>query len=172
MFVRYCQWKHLELNTKVLHLFEAIVRCLTNYSGYFGRFRCVANSGPWWLWRSVWLSQTGYWGCVSPMAFIWFFETLFKYSVIRYIRFAIKCLDKRRLKLKHQEASAVHERNVLAEVDCEYLLSNPNVFDFIHFQMHSKFVTNLKYAFHNDSTLFLVLDLMEGFIVLWYYYDH
>ena len=30
--------------------------------------------------------------------------------------FAIKCLDKRRLKLKHQESTAVHERNVLAEV--------------------------------------------------------
>ncbi len=30
--------------------------------------------------------------------------------------FAMKCLDKRRLKLKHQEASSVHERNVLAEV--------------------------------------------------------
>ena len=31
-------------------------------------------------------------------------------------RFALKKLDKKRLKLKHQEASAVHERNVLAEV--------------------------------------------------------
>ena len=28
--------------------------------------------------------------------------------------------------------------------------------------MHSKFVTNLKYAFQNDESLFLVLDLMEG----------
>jgi serine/threonine protein kinase len=32
--------------------------------------------------------------------------------------------------------------------------------------MHSKFVTNLKYAFHNDETLFLVLDLMEGLFAL------
>lgn len=31
-------------------------------------------------------------------------------------RFAMKKLDKRRLKSKHQETSAVHERNVLAEV--------------------------------------------------------
>jgi hypothetical protein len=28
--------------------------------------------------------------------------------------------------------------------------------------MHSKFVTNLKYAFHDRETLYLVLDLMEG----------
>jgi serine/threonine protein kinase len=57
--------------------------------------------------------------------------------------FAMKKLDKKRLKLKHQELSAVHERNVLSE-------------------MHSKFVTNLKYAFHDNDTLFLILDLMEG----------
>ncbi len=33
-------------------------------------------------------------------------------------------------------------------------------------EMHSKFVTNLKYAFHNDETLFLVLDLMEGRLII------
>ena len=55
----------------------------------------------------------------------------------------MKKLDKKRLKQKHQESSAVHERNVLAE-------------------MSSKFVTNLKYAFHDKDTLFLVLDLLEG----------
>jgi len=45
--------------------------------------------------------------------------------------FAMKKLDKKRLKLKHQEASAVYERTVLAE-------------------MHSKFVTNLKCTSSNS----------------------
>ncbi|EGD77494.1 AGC/GRK/BARK protein kinase [Salpingoeca rosetta] len=57
--------------------------------------------------------------------------------------FAMKKLYKKRLKSKNQELAAVHERNVLAE-------------------MNSKFVTNLKYAFHDDTTLYLILDLMEG----------
>lgn len=57
--------------------------------------------------------------------------------------FAMKKLDKKRLALKHQESTAVHERNVLAE-------------------MNSKFVTNLKYAFHDAQTLYLILDLCEG----------
>lgn len=61
----------------------------------------------------------------------------------------MKKLDKKRLKLKHQETSAVHERNVLAE-------------------MHSKFVTNLKYAFHDHDTLYLILDLMEGGDLSWH----
>eukprot|EP00049_Salpingoeca_infusionum_P022705 m.8271 g.8271 ORF g.8271 m.8271 type:complete len:847 (-) comp5339_c0_seq2:2563-5103(-) len=57
--------------------------------------------------------------------------------------FAMKKFYKKRLKAKHQELSAVHERNVLAE-------------------MNSKFVINLKYAFQDDSSLYLVLDLMQG----------
>eukprot|EP00056_Hartaetosiga_gracilis_P011891 m.184381 g.184381 ORF g.184381 m.184381 type:complete len:833 (-) comp13597_c1_seq2:27-2525(-) len=57
--------------------------------------------------------------------------------------FAMKKLYKKRLKKKNQEVSAVHERNVLAE-------------------MNSKFVTNLKYAFSDATTLYLILDLMEG----------
>eukprot|EP00041_Stephanoeca_diplocostata_P036665 m.1347605 g.1347605 ORF g.1347605 m.1347605 type:complete len:764 (+) comp24912_c0_seq12:496-2787(+) len=57
--------------------------------------------------------------------------------------FAMKQLDKKRLKEKGQEMTALHERNVLAE-------------------MNSKFVTNLKYAFQSNTTLFLILDLMEG----------
>lgn len=104
MFVRYCQWKHLELNNKITLEDFDVLRILGR--GGFGEvYGCRKHDT----------------GAV----------------------FAMKCLDKRRLKVKHQEASAVHERNVLAE-------------------MHSKFVTNLKYAFHNDETLFLVLDLMEG----------
>ena len=63
--------------------------------------------------------------------------------------FAMKKLDKKRLKLKHQEATAVHERNVLAE-------------------MSSKFVSNLKYAFHDKDTLYLVLDLLEGGDLNWH----
>lgn len=34
--------------------------------------------------------------------------------------------------------------------------------------MHSKFVTNLKYAFHDADTLYLILDLMEGGDLSWH----
>lgn len=52
--------------------------------------------------------------------------------------FAMKQLDKKRLKLKKQERSALEERNVLAE-------------------LNSKFVTNLKYAFQDQDTLYLIM---------------
>jgi len=54
----------------------------------------------------------------------------------------MKKLDKKRLKAKRSEATAVHERNVLSE-------------------MSSKFVTSLKYSFHDKDTLYLLLDLCE-----------
>eukprot|EP00053_Salpingoeca_punica_P017045 m.162949 g.162949 ORF g.162949 m.162949 type:complete len:743 (-) comp17102_c0_seq1:2139-4367(-) len=103
-WVRYCQWKHLELNMTVSKNDFDVHRILGR--GGFGEvFGC----------RKL---DTG-------------------------AMFAMKMLDKKRLKLKHQEMSAVHERNVLAE-------------------MHSRFVTNLKYAFHDSQFLYLILDLMEG----------
>jgi len=63
--------------------------------------------------------------------------------------FAMKKLDKKRLKLKEQESTAVHERNVLSE-------------------MHSKFVTKLKYSFHDKDSLYLLLDLCEGGDLNWH----
>jgi serine/threonine protein kinase len=63
--------------------------------------------------------------------------------------FAMKKLDKKRLKAKGQESSAVHERNVLSE-------------------MHSKFVTKLKYSFHDKDALYLLLDLCEGGDLNWH----
>lgn len=63
--------------------------------------------------------------------------------------FAMKKLDKKRLKLKSQESTAVHERNVLSE-------------------MHSKFVTKLKYSFHDKDSLYLLLDLCEGGDLNWH----
>ena len=63
--------------------------------------------------------------------------------------FAMKKLDKKRLKFKEQESTAVHERNVLSE-------------------MHSKFVTKLKYSFHDKDSLYLLLDLCEGGDLNWH----
>lgn len=110
MWIRYCQWKHLELNMNISEMDFDVHRILGR--GGFGEvFGCRKH-------------DTG-------------------------AMFAMKKLDKRRLKSKHQESSAVHERNVLAE-------------------MHSKFVTNLKYAFHDKDTLYLILDLMEGGDLSWH----
>ncbi len=49
----------------------------------------------------------------------------------------MKCLDKRRLKVKHQEASAVHERNVLAEVG----ISHVSIFVYL-FTCHFRCIAN------------------------------
>mmetsp|Transcript_481 Transcript_481/g.1363 ORF Transcript_481/g.1363 Transcript_481/m.1363 type:complete len:783 (-) Transcript_481:511-2859(-) len=103
-FVRYCQWKQLEINMTVSPADFDVHRILGK--GGFGEVHGCRKR------------DTGK-------------------------MFAMKKLDKRRLKLKSSEYSAVHERNVLGE-------------------MNSKFVVNLKYAFHDADTLYLILDLMEG----------
>jgi hypothetical protein len=57
--------------------------------------------------------------------------------------FAMKVMDKRRVKLKKSENLCVNERNILAMVD-------------------SPFIVNLKYSFSTGTELFLILDLMTG----------
>eukprot|EP00730_Choanoeca_flexa_P001469 TRINITY_DN10648_c0_g1_i3.p1 TRINITY_DN10648_c0_g1~~TRINITY_DN10648_c0_g1_i3.p1 ORF type:complete len:732 (+),score=226.70 TRINITY_DN10648_c0_g1_i3:156-2351(+) len=109
-FVRYCQWKHLELTQKLTPEDFDIHRIIGR--GGFGEvFPCRKR-------------DTGH-------------------------IFAMKRLDKKRLKHKHSETSAAHERNVLAE-------------------MNSKFVTNLKYAFQDRHHLYLILDLLEGGDLQWH----
>ena len=58
-------------------------------------------------------------------------------------RFAVKCSDKRRIKLKRCSAIAFNERDILSR------LSSP-------------FIVNLHYCFHSATTLYHVLDLMSG----------
>lgn len=58
-------------------------------------------------------------------------------------RFALKCLDKKRLKLKKGEDVAINERNILLR------LSSP-------------FIVNMYYCFQSPAKLFFVLDLMNG----------
>ena len=57
--------------------------------------------------------------------------------------YALKVLDRKRVKTKKSESLALNERNILASVD-------------------SKFVVCLKYAFATPQMLYLVLDLMMG----------
>lgn len=58
-------------------------------------------------------------------------------------RFALKCLDKKRLKLKKGEDVAINERNILLRVS-------------------SPFIVNMYYCFQSPAKLFFVLDLMNG----------
>ena len=60
-----------------------------------------------------------------------------------FYRFAMKLLDKKRIKLKKGEALAINEKNMLAKVD-------------------SPFVVNLYYAFQTNDKLAFILDLMNG----------
>lgn len=57
--------------------------------------------------------------------------------------YAVKCLDKKRIKKKKSEALAWNERDLLAKIN-------------------SKFVVGLKYAFETKDQLCLVLDIMNG----------
>ncbi len=59
------------------------------------------------------------------------------------LRFAMKLLDKKRIKLKKGEALALNERNMLAKVN-------------------SPFVVNLYYAYQTSDKLCFILDLMNG----------
>lgn len=70
-------------------------------------------------------------------------------SIIFY-RFALKCLDKKRLKLKKGEDVAINERNILMRVS-------------------SPFIVNMYYCFQSPTKLFFVLDLMNGTAPLHYY---
>jgi beta-adrenergic-receptor kinase len=57
--------------------------------------------------------------------------------------YAMKVMNKRRIKMKRSEALALNERNALAAVE-------------------SKFVINLKYSFHSNDDVYFLLDLMTG----------
>lgn len=57
--------------------------------------------------------------------------------------YAMKVMNKRRIKVKKSEQLALNEQNALAAVE-------------------SPFVVNLKYSFHSKDDVFLILDLMTG----------
>ena len=57
--------------------------------------------------------------------------------------YAMKVMNKRRIKMKRSESLALNERNALAAVE-------------------SKFVINLKYAFQSSEDIYFILDLMTG----------
>lgn len=57
--------------------------------------------------------------------------------------YAMKMMNKKRIKMRKSEALCINERNILAMVD-------------------SKFIVCLKYAFTTPSDLYLILDLMTG----------
>jgi len=57
--------------------------------------------------------------------------------------YAMKVMNKRRIKVKKSEQLALNERQALAAVE-------------------SNFVVNLKYCFHSKDDVYLILDLMTG----------
>ncbi|XP_065907289.1 beta-adrenergic receptor kinase 1-like [Dysidea avara] len=57
--------------------------------------------------------------------------------------FAVKCLDKRRIKMKRGESMALNERDILSR------LSNP-------------FIVNMHYCFQASTVVYYVLDLLNG----------
>jgi len=59
--------------------------------------------------------------------------------------YAVKCINKRLVKVKGALANITEERDVLTKLD-------------------SQFVTNLKYAFQDETNLYLVMDLLLGII--------
>jgi beta-adrenergic-receptor kinase len=103
-YVRFCQWKNLELN-QVVGMHDFTVHRLIGRGGFGEVYGC----------RKI---DTG-------------------------MMYAMKCLDKKRLKLRKGEAGPINERNMLA------MVNNP-------------FVVCMTYAFQTTDRICLVLDLMNG----------
>lgn len=81
------------------------------------------------------------------------------------LRFALKLLDKKRIKAKKGEILAVNERNMLAKVLSLINLAGCiiSVCDRV-LQISSPFVVNLYYAFQTSDKLCFILDLMNGML--------
>lgn len=105
-YVRFCQWKYMELSTpEQLALGDFSIHRIIGRGGFGEVYGCRKD-------------DTGR-------------------------MFAMKLLDKKRIKLKKGEALALNERNMLARVN-------------------SPFVVNLYYAFQTPDKLCFILDLMNG----------
>ena len=65
--------------------------------------------------------------------------------------YAMKCLDKKRIKMKQGESLALNERMMLSSVSSED---------------GSPFIVCMSYAFHTVDKLCFILDLMNGKLLL------
>jgi beta-adrenergic-receptor kinase len=105
-YVRFCQWKYLELyQTETINPDDFTIHRIIGRGGFGEVYGCRKDdSGR---------------------------------------MFAMKCLDKKRIKLRHGEDLVFNERNILTQVN-------------------SAFVVNLHYAFQTSDKLYLIMDLMNG----------
>lgn len=72
------------------------------------------------------------------------------FNVELFLRYAMKCLDKKRIKMKQGESLALNERIMLSSV------SNGD---------GSPFIVCMTYAFHTVDKLCFILDLMNGNLI-------
>uniref|UniRef100_A0A8C7T0E5 G protein-coupled receptor kinase n=1 Tax=Oncorhynchus mykiss TaxID=8022 RepID=A0A8C7T0E5_ONCMY len=159
-FTRFCQWKNVELNIHVSNV--AVCVCVTPscavishvwlFSPRDGGGTVVSEGGAWDL--CCWGD-----GCVGPCQL-----SMNDFSVHRIIgrggfgevygcrkadtgkMYAMKCLDKKRIKMKQGETLALNERIMLSLVstgDCPFIVC-------------------MTYAFHTPDKLCFILDLMNG----------
>jgi len=131
-YTRFCQWKNLELNLKVsfLLLLHLLLRnSLISLS--LARFQLTMNDFS--VLRIIGRGGFGeVYGCRK---------------VDTGKMYAMKCLDKKRIKMKQGETLALNERTMLSLVstgqDCPFIVC-------------------MTYAFHTPSKLCFILDLMNG----------
>jgi len=80
----------------------------------------------------------------------------------------MKCLDKKRIKMKQGETLALNERIMLSLVSTGvcfiyFLLYIFNHFDFLFIKEEGcPFIVCMTYAFHTTDKLCFILDLMNG----------
>ncbi|KAI0982730.1 hypothetical protein GJ496_005756, partial [Pomphorhynchus laevis] len=107
-YVRYLQWKHVELNTQ-LTMNDFSVHRIIGRGGFGEVYGCRKT-------------DTGK-------------------------MYAMKSLDKKRIKMKKGESLALNERNML------FIASNGDP---------CPFIVSMTYAFHTTDKLYFILDLMNG----------
>lgn len=81
--------------------------------------------------------------------------------------YAMKCLDKKRIKMKQGETLALNERTMLSLVSTgvKSIKSFLNFFfclNLIFFKVDCPFIVCMTYAFHTPDKLCFILDLMNG----------
>lgn len=160
-YVRFCQWKNLEFNQSVC--FCCLLIWVFAYTHVVSSWEwiillCIVLLVVVVLERSMVAGKLTLEGC-ERHCWLYTWPLQLYLTVFRY---AMKCLNKKRLKLRKGESGAVNESNMLALV-C--LLITVVVFSFVSVwcvQVNNPFIVCMTYAFQTPGNLCLVLDLMNG----------
>lgn len=137
-------------------------------------FQRASNHRQRRFWRGVWM-QKGWHrenvGCSGKFITFCVWKKGSAHCV--FLRYAMKCLDKKRIKMKQGETLALNERIMLSLVSTgvrdvytsgvTILILNKTCFSFCYLSLQDcPFIVCMTYAFHTPDKLCFILDLMNG----------